>query len=221
MQETFRIIEEALETAKAPIILSSFQKDSLLLTYFVRLVDPNVPVLWFRDKLNPFAERMIKQWDLTVFGYAPADRYLVPDQDDLVLVNEFSVGVNRLPVLRDVAQGEECDLERLPQKRTPSFFYPWDITFFGFKATDARDHFVTRNTVFPQEFNLGHTRMFAPLLSWADEDVLLALKEFDIPYEPQDDSLRICRECLDSLEDWDRAASLSMFRSRFGFNEVH
>jgi 3'-phosphoadenosine 5'-phosphosulfate sulfotransferase (PAPS reductase)/FAD synthetase len=221
MQDTLAIIEEALATAKSPVVLSSFGKDSLLLLYFVRLVDPNVPVLYFRDKLNPFAERVIKEWDLQVFGYAPADRYLIPDKDDLILVDEFCVGANRLPVLRDVVQGEKCELENLPTKRTPSFSYPWDVTFLGFKASDAQEHFVTQNTVLPIEFNLGHTKVISPLFDWDDEDVLLALEEFDIPYEKQDDSLRVCQQCLNSLEDWDRAASLSIFQKRFGFDQVH
>lgn len=221
MQETLSIIEETLATAQRPIVLCSFAKDSLLLTWMVRQVDPDVPVLWFRDKLNPFAERVIKQWDLQVFGYAPADRYLIPSNDDLLLVNEFAVGVARLPVLRDVVAGDSCDLERLPQKRTMSFVYPWDVTLFGFKAVDAREHFVTRNTVLPQAFNLGHTRMVAPLYAWTDADVVAALDEFAIPYEQQDDSLRICRECIDSLSDWDRAAALSMFQKRYGFDQVH
>jgi 3'-phosphoadenosine 5'-phosphosulfate sulfotransferase (PAPS reductase)/FAD synthetase len=217
MQNALRIIEESLATAKSPVVLSSFQKDSLLLTWLVRQVK-DVPILWFRDKRNKFAEKIIQEWNLTVFGYAPADRYLIPDQDGMTLVDEYSVGSSRLPVLRDVVKDSQCDLEHLSDHRTPLFNYPFDLTFWGFKKSDVKDHYVTNHTVFPQEFNLGHTRVLAPLMDWNDEDVMKAIKELDIPFEAQDDSVGICESCSNALNDWDSEASLFTFRERFSFH---
>jgi 3'-phosphoadenosine 5'-phosphosulfate sulfotransferase (PAPS reductase)/FAD synthetase len=138
-----------------------------------------------------------------------------------MLVDEYAIGAARLPTLRDVVEGERCGLESLSASRTPNFNYPFDITFFGFKAADATDHEITNHAILPQQFILGHTTMVAPLHEWSNKDVLTAIDEHGIPYQPRDDSVTMCQQCASSLSRWNGTTALSIFHKRFGFEQVH
>lgn len=98
------------------------------------------------------------------------------------MVSEYSIGSARLPVIQDI--GEEG--HELTAALTPYFNYGFDATFFGYKVADKHE---LVSTVFEPEFELGPTRMVAPLYHFTDDEVLQMIEDFQIPYEPFSDDV--------------------------------
>lgn len=206
-----------LLNAKSPAILFSGGKDSTLLLDMARQIRPDITVIHFYDQLHPPVERIIKAWGLQILSWRPAAQYLIPWNSDLALVSEYSFGDARLPVIRDIVRSQNCSLEKL-LGRTELFDYPFDVTFWGYRESDERHPVMGQP--FPREFQLGPTRMIAPLYSWSDEDVLGAIEYRKIPYEPFADEVTMCTRCSEGLSGWNAKASLEFFANRFGFQEA-
>jgi hypothetical protein len=203
---------ESLLQAKNPSLLVSFGKESMLLLTLVREIKPDISLFWFGDKLSAFAESVIKDQDLQVFSYAPADRYIVGES----LVDEYSLGNVRVPLISDLIIGEPCELERLPTIRTPQFNWRSDLTLWGYRQLDNH---VLVHTTFPQRFPLGGTVMDAPLYNYTEAQVLDALDELGITYDPDTNATTVCQTCLDEIDaTMDKEAALAGFQSRFQFS---
>lgn len=206
-----------LSDSKSPAILFSGGKESLLLLDMVREIRPSTVVIHFYDHLHPQVEEIIKGWDLEVLSWRPAARYLIPWQSDIVLVSEYSFGNARLPVLRDIVDGDDCELEKLRTDTTPYFDYPFDLTVWGYRKQDEL-HPVMPSS-FPREFQLGPTRMISPLYSWETEDVIEAVQR--LPFAPvTNDAIQMCAKCKSELINWDRQKSLDSFASKFGYSKA-
>lgn len=222
-------IKELLAMAQNPAVMCSFGKDSLLLLYLAREVKPDISIVWFKQSVNKesqrFAEWVIAEWDLTVFSYAPSDKYYLPNGEGLTLVDEYSFGQTSLPVLTDTVEGESCGIN-LPNVRTPLFDYQFDVTLVGCKLCDEHSilgHYCN------DCWELGKTVFYAPLKDWTDDDVLEAIKVLGIPCEEVDDRLRVCTRCLQGTGEvfcperqamipsfqWDKEASLAAFRNHY------
>jgi 3'-phosphoadenosine 5'-phosphosulfate sulfotransferase (PAPS reductase)/FAD synthetase len=180
----------------------------------VRKIRPDIKIVYFKNRLNPNAEYLIREWDLTVLSYEPLNRYFVPWGNDISLVDEMTIGGEIVPLFRDVVESEKCDVEKLSEVRT-EFDWTFDLTLWGYRKEDERHPVIP--TPFNKDFQLGSTRMFAPLYDWSDDDVLRAIKDSGIPFQSHTDSIGICGKCLDELRGWDRRASLEMFTRRFGY----
>lgn len=206
-----------LKEAERPALLFSGGKDSLLLLYFARAIRPDITVIHFYDQLHPDVEAIIKGEDLNVLSWAPATRYLIPWNEGMALVSEHSFGEARLPVLRDVIpETGRCELERLRQDRTPHFDYPFDLTLWGYRKTDELHPVMPE--VFPKDFQLGPTRMLAPLYDWETIDVIEAAQR--LPYMPCSDAITVCVKCREVLKGWDKHSAQKFFAKRFGYSEA-
>ena len=241
MKKAREKIREALEGARNPVVLCGFGKDSMLLLYLAREVVPNIPVLWFRQDLmssqRAFAESVIRDWNLTVCGYAPRERYYLPTSSGLTLINEYSIGGASLPVLVDVREGRRCGL-KIDRTRTPLFAYPWDVSLVGWKSSDGHE-LLGVNPFPPDGFPMDGTRFYAPLRHMTDEGVWEAIYREDVPYDRRrydarddmadPDSLLVCTRCLGGegnifcpelqqripVFDWNRQGALTRFRERY------
>lgn len=230
MEAIKRHLREIIVAAQHPCVMTSFGKDSLLLLHLAREVRPDISVLWFPDAMNDaqkkFAEKIIREWNLTVYAYAPSSRYFLSNETGLTLVDEYSFGEAIMPVLTDVAAGETC-AANISRARTPYFMSGWDVILHGFKTTDW--HALSRG-YFPSDgFQFGAARLYAPLRDLTDEEVLRWIERLELPYEEIDDTLKMCTRCLEADGEvfcpeartmipafkWDRQASLEVFRDRF------
>lgn len=238
MNRARETIKAALESAQSPAVMWSGGKDSMLLLAEVRKIAPSIPVIWFRSP-NPFARRMIMEWDLEAWCWEPADVYVVPNEDGLTLVREQAFGAQRFPVLLDIEAGTQCIADVLP-KRTPRLFPHFDVVFSGYRDSDYHWSMGGRG-FFPQDgWTLGKARVVAPLRHLSDEQVWTEIKAASIPYDVQrydnggndPDCVSACTQCLqpglgrvfcpklqtpvDRIQ-WNPAESLQAFRQRFGF----
>lgn len=232
MEEVRQQIRELLAASQSPAVLCSFGKDSLLLLALVREVRSDVPVIWFRDAATPettkYARRLIREWNLNVYSYHPADVYLLADGEHTSLIQEYSFGEHQVPLVIDLEQGEACSLAMFAE-RTPQLFLPFDLLLTGFK--DADDHWLRGGAeMFQAGLRFGRAQVVAPIRHLTDEQVRAALVELNIPYKELDDRISVCTACMTgtegevwcplrrthiSREQWDAEQSLSAFRERF------
>lgn len=204
-------IPQLLE-AKSPAILFSGGKDSLLLLDEVRRIRPETTVIHFYDRLSPQVERVIKEWELEILSWRPAEQYLIPWGQDLALVSEYSFGDARLPVLRDVVVGDGCRR----RDKTECFDYPFDLTLWGMKKCDELHPVMPAH--FEREMPLGLTRLIAPLFDLTDEEVLAEIDRRNLPYEPFADVVTVSQEYRAFLsEEWNGSGALNYFARRFGY----
>lgn len=221
-----------LETAKSPVVAWSGGKDSMLLLYLTRMANPDIPIVWFRQnvskKWRQWCESIIMDWDLTVYSYLASDSYYLPNDQGLTLVDEYSFGGGVMPILQDASGGSECAVKISPERLT-AFSYPWAETLMGYKETDR--HFVPGKGFFPEDGTPnGTTKLYAPMRTWTDDDVVKANRELGLPQSPSDDTLHRCTNCLQPGKgevfcpetggiiprfSWDPAKALGAFRARF------
>lgn len=232
MKTARKQIANALEHAKHPVVLSSFGKDSMLLLALVREIR-NVPVLWFRPGFDEaFARTVIRDWDLTVVSYPPADIYALQDGNNTTLIHEYAFGADRLPLAVDVAPGTKCSLRN--SQRLPTMHAPWDLILTGYKDCDS--HWLVRNTppLF-RDVTLAGARVVTPLSHLSDDAVIDALNSMHLSFTINDE-LPICTACYTStaaavhcpdtngpisVASWDRTAALESFRTRFHLGGTH
>lgn len=235
-------IREALAAAAAPVVACSFGKDSVLLLHLVREQQEDVPVLWLRQDLLPqqraFAERLIIEWDLTVYGVLPIDQYIVPAANGrLSLIREYGFNGDSFPVVHDIVSGDRCAL-KLAQAKTPMpIEFPFDLVFTGFKESDS--HPLLGRLAWPENATIGGARLCAPLRNLTDELVWQATLDLHLPYnqakydahrEAADpDCVVACTNCLagpgrvycpDEQREilgfaWDHEESRRAFQKRF------
>lgn len=224
-------IRECLGGFDAPVVMSSFGKDSMVMLHLIRLETRGLrglPVLFHREPHHPlkyaFANRVIAQWDLTVYDYPPEDVQVVDDAAGRVqeVINLHRAGARMvyLPTgLKPRVEGEPwlCGLFDLYLKpKCEGYQYPWDLAFIGHKDTDVDPvlgevPLRTRLVVSPGE----PTPAFAyPLKDFTDADVweytrAHGLLVNDLRYSPRPpheeledltynpDYFRACTACMD------------------------
>lgn len=190
-------IARALDSAKFPVVCWSGGKDSQLLLKLANDV-MDVPALWFRSvdsRRNKFGESLIASSELTVYSWEPADRYILPNGEGMSLVEEFSFGNRRLPVISDIAPGERCAVN-MPKGRVSFVNYDFDVTLAGIKACDSHSLVASKEI----------EGFIAPLWHMTDEEVWEAIREMEIPVEEsvydgrEVDGPAFCTNCLSEGE---------------------
>lgn len=227
-------IRQALAEAQCPAVMCSFGKDSLLLLWLVREVNPNVPVLWFRNGVanEKFARQIIRQLNLIVYGWHPALVYPLANNGDRSLIQEFSFGNENLPLITDLAPGTRCGKVAFAD-RTPQMFLPFDLLLTGYKDSDS--HWLKGDSeLFADDLRVGRAKVRAPIRHMSDEQVRAAVFELNIPYEEHDDALPMCTRCMTEntdtvfcpevgheipAEEYDARLALETFRQRFNLKE--
>lgn len=192
----FRLINELLKQHRKPVIMSSFGKDSMVLVHLIRRLGVNLPVVFHREPFLPqkyiFANQVIRDWNLTVYDYAPMDVAMVKNGAAAELMNFYQCGVqgnqpllNRVPTgLTPMVEGEPwlCVKDDLLAKPLGTFTWPWDVAFIGHKACDVdpiNGRMPLQADVVP---NPGGATMVFPLREFTDADIWQYHKDFNLPF---------------------------------------
>lgn len=184
----------------------------MLLLWLVRQIKPDTPVIWFRSGQDEsFGRRIIREWDLTVFRWEPADMYVLQQADQRTLVHEYAIGNDRLPMLTDLdGSNGPCAISKF-RLYASRIYLPFDTFLVGWKDSDA--HWVKGDTPLAEDgFELGGVQFIAPLRHMSDEAVRCAIVDHKIPFEPTPDELTLCTSCI-------QTKPLTEFRSRFNLPE--
>lgn len=230
MNETEHFIRQILQAAKSPVVAWSGGRDSTVLLHMAREIMSDIAIVWFKQNVSHewerWCESIITAWDLTVFTYPASDTYYLPNSEGLTLIDEYSFGSARMPVLTDISGGAQCGA-KISRGALPSFPYPWDVTLTGYRQSDH--HSVLGYNFFPENgMQCGNTRLVTPLREWTNDDVARAYQRLGLSVPP-DDCLPRCTNCLtgtgkvwcpeanafiDSIK-WEPTERLNEFRSRF------
>jgi 3'-phosphoadenosine 5'-phosphosulfate sulfotransferase (PAPS reductase)/FAD synthetase len=233
-------IREALGGARNPVLAWSSGKDSQLLLYLTREVRPDIPCLWLKHDLLPtqreFAEKQIVDLNLAVFSYPPVQRFVLPTDEGMTFVSDYSIGSAALPVLVDRVHSDRCALE-LEKERKSFFAFDWDVVLTGWKECDS--HPLIPGTLNLEGFKVGNATLHTPLRDLSDEDVWQLVRELNIPvderryagddlYSP--DVIHCCTRCMEPGNEtvycpkekgeipvhvWDSQTATAKFRERF------
>lgn len=174
-----------------PCILCSFGKDSLALLHVIRTMGYKIPVVFHREPFMPkkyeFADRIIRDWDLSVYDYPPTAMGFMTGNGLAHTINYHQAGgkqLARATGLHDFTEGKDylCALEDLINRpRVGQVEFPWDICFHGHKSTDIDP--VTGPV--PLTIDIlaveGSSHYAYPLRNWTDQDVWMYLEAAGVP----------------------------------------
>lgn len=195
LNAALRLMAGVLETHAKPVVLCSFGKDSMVLLHLVRQMRSNIPVLFHREPFMPrkyaFANRIIQEWDLTVYDYAPNSVAVVKVGDEIEIMNHYQNGwLGDQPTFTYLPTGIVPPVEGQPflcgkvdllEKPTGGFSWPWDLGFIGHKGTDAD----AINGPIPLRVDLVQTPngcdMAYPLRHFTDADIWEYHRRFNVP----------------------------------------
>ncbi len=215
--EALNLIGAQMATAKNPIVLCSFGKDSIALLHLC-LRFRKVPVLFFRfskfHEKHQHAMDVMKQWDLEAYDMWPEVIYEYQHGEFFEVLHGYKTGllanIYLFSGIRKREEGETrylCAVEDL-LARPRSFVntYPWDVTFHGHKGTD--DPEIGKAGAITQPVSqLGDTTVAVPFTDWTDEDIWTYIRKYDLPYDRQryagdettsPDKYPTCYRCLDT-----------------------
>lgn len=216
MEAIRRQLAETLSRATNPALLLSFGKDSLLLLRLARGVGFRGPCYYFGDDLSALAASIVVDNDLTVYSWPATNRYVIPDGDRFAQVDEYLMGNVLLPTVSPIVAGTNCDNHKIPQRFTSPFYFPHDVTLWGYRKSDSCEAI---RTTFAREFSIGPTTLNAPLYDLSGNDVYAACETLGIEYEDSNE-VQFCDACLNAIlnDDWNKSAALAGFHERFKLN---
>ena len=216
--QALQIIREQLATARNPIVLCSFGKDSLVLLHMcLRL--RKVPVLFFRfakfHEKHAHAHTVMQAWDLEVYDLWPRVAIDYQHKDFFEVFHGYTTGEGGTLFLATGLQPRLphetrylCAVEDLLLRpKAQQHDYPWDATFHGHKGSDHPEFGAVGPIVQPIS-QLGTTRLVVPFTDWTDDDIWAYIHKYDLPYDHQrydqhdstvsPDAYPTCFSCIDT-----------------------
>jgi 3'-phosphoadenosine 5'-phosphosulfate sulfotransferase (PAPS reductase)/FAD synthetase len=192
LELTKRFIASLLDKYQKPVIFCSFGKDSLVLVHIIKsMVDNVVPVIFYREPFQPekydYANRIIRQWNLSVYDYPPLGVGFFTKNGIAHTINYHQVkgvkNVARMTGLVPPEKGEEflCTRDDLIERPRGNFCFPWDLCFHGHKSSDVDPV----NGAIPLKVDLLHVEdssdIAYPLKDWTDADIWEYIESNNLP----------------------------------------
>lgn len=210
------LIARTLRTAKAPGVLWSSGADSMVLLWLARQVNPDVPVIHWRDFSHPtktaFADRIIEEWQLKPQSLPIVDRDAVANEtmvDVAVLLQLAPDNFVYYPLRseRDYQPDEHahCAVRILNQPTDTTDEQPgYDVVFSGHRRTDSDPVYgdVPVQAMVSQQDSI--TWVY-PLRDWTSQDIWDVSRAYGIPQNEaryageqaaNNDYYPLCTECF-------------------------
>lgn len=218
-------IRETLSQYSHPIIMWSGGKDSTGLLHLMRTMGHDLPVLFHREPFNgrkySFANRLIEEWNLTTYDYAPITTAIAERNGQVEIVNFYQVGERLVYLPTGIREPEEgkpylCGLRDLYCRPLGTFLFPWDVAFVAHKSTDV-DPILGPVELFVDIKKDPKSCDYAfPLRYWTDQDVWEYHEKFGVPFNAKRyDQENVYKESADieHNNDYHHACVLCMLKS--------
>ena len=194
LSTTREFIFRMLASHNRPCVLWSGGKDSMVLLHILRDMTKPLPVVCWREPWlsykQRFANKIIDEWNLTVWDWHPASVGLTKGNGRVDILNHYQFGLQgaTMTLARGVEKPAEderliCGRDTLLSRPVAPFIPPWDLAFHGHKSIDKD---ACSGTV-PLEVDLMDTPgMIAcayPLRHWTDEDIFDYTEQHGVPYD--------------------------------------
>ncbi len=212
---------------KAPCILSSFGKDSMVMTHVCRKLGLKLPIVYHRNHWQPeknrFADNTIYSWGLEVHDWSPCETGVKTHEDCIQTVSRYQIGPMRgakgpptgMNIPNGILEPEEgkswiCGLNDILGRPKATFVHPWDLMLQGQKNSDV-DIFEGPSPLNTDLFRYNETSptMAFPLREWNDDDIWDYIEEFNVPVQKNRYDVKNRREydCKDFNNDYVRACT--------------
>jgi len=189
-----RVIDAVLANYRRPAVMWSSGKDSQVLLFLLRARQIHCPVIFHRFPFHPekyeFAERMIREWGLEVYDWAPSAVTLQKSGKHLSLVQHYQVGRATVALPLDIYEplafnggAFVCGARDGLMRPTGSFNYPWDAVFLGHKGSDVDPLWGPIPLGVDVRLNVGAPDSAYPLRQWTDADVWDYSWRYDVPQQ--------------------------------------
>lgn len=183
-------ISKVMAAARRPAIMSSFGKDSMVMLEIVRRMEIDLPIVFHREPFLPhkyrFANKVIDQWGLTVYDYAPSQTFVQMEGACVEVLNAYDSGARPMLLPTGISkpgEGERtmCALHDFYLKPTGTFNYPFDFVFVGHKSSDVDPIYGAVPLYSDVANNVGTPSVAFPLRYFTDDDVWEFHERFDVP----------------------------------------
>lgn len=181
------VIRKTLDGWRNPAIMCSFGKDSMVVLDMV-LRHKHLPVIFHREPFQhhkyEFANKVIRDFDLTVHDYLPSCAEVQQKDGEFEIVKHYAIG-NRtcmVPVgIRPPDGRLICGLDSIYLSPKGAIDYPWDVVFHGHKSTDTDPIYGHIPLGADTVRNLGHASVSFPVRHFTDEDIWEYHERYSLP----------------------------------------
>jgi 3'-phosphoadenosine 5'-phosphosulfate sulfotransferase (PAPS reductase)/FAD synthetase len=216
IRATREFIAEQLAISRNPAVACSFGKESMVMLDLARRIQPDVAVIYFPGFPHPtkhlFAERMAKEWSLSLYAPYPRARDAISKDGHVELVELYELAPKRFMFFPIEAAHDyepdassDCGLAFLNEEPVSARADDFDAVFIGHR-NDDRD--PTHGNVPLKDYvvSFGDFRYIYPLKDWTEADVWAASRLLGIPqnearYRDRDmgadnDYWSVCMRCF-------------------------
>lgn len=189
--EAKRIIEKYLQRCFNPIVTCSFGKDSVVMLHLVRSVYNKIPVLFLKEPFNPkkyqFANKLIEDWDLNVYDFAPSSTDTLIEDNTFEIFNIYEANGGKLVLPTSIEDPKEGELylcgrdDFLLKAKCVGYQFKWDCVFIGHKSTDVNP-FLHETQITSEAALLGNIHAVFPIKDWTDKDIWEYTEKYNVPY---------------------------------------
>lgn len=185
LKKAYETVSDALKDSNAPVIWFSGGKDSMLVHYIVKQVDPTVPLLVYQDLWSDshrdFVKGYVASHEVRAFMYLPRDVAIFPD--GAIIAPQYDLGEKSLFVIMDVKEDPEiCGVGKIEKVFASDMVIPgymFDMSFSGSRAVDTHP---ASEDLDPRNLENGHIKISCPIWDWEDSDVWDAIRYLQVPY---------------------------------------
>lgn len=194
------ILEEKVKEAKnlierfvvAPVVLSSFGKDSMVLLDLIKKTNKKYPIIFWKEPFLPkkysFANKIILDNDYTVYDYPPLETTVTKEGENFEIINYYQIGNNPIEtiylptgIVSPISSEEYlCGLEDIYNKPKGTFNFPWATIFLGHKNSDI--DLILGSVKLKENYFTHNNKTFVyPIKAFTDQDIWEYTEKENLP----------------------------------------